>query len=89
MRAVYKYPLSGVETTIVMPVGAEIIHFALQEGAPMLWALVDPSAGVETERRVVRIVGTGDLAVDESMRHVATTLAPPFVWHLFERWRDD
>jgi hypothetical protein len=48
---------------IPMPCGAVILSVGLQEGRPMLWALVNPEAPLD--KRTVHIVATGSELGDE------------------------
>lgn len=91
MRVVYKYPLYQVTNqSVPMPVGFEIMRIAWQHGQPMLWAIVDPEARVESVR--LRIFATGE-EWDETeavgrLAYVGTyeedrTPAAPYVWHVF------
>lgn len=81
---IFKYVFDiGDYIKIAMPVGAKILHVAMQQGDPCLWALVNPDHSVET--RQFRIFGTGHpIDEPESLVHIATFQQPPFVWHLFE-----
>lgn len=45
------------EFTLAMPVGAEPLYVAVQDGKPYLWVLVEPSA--EREQRTFYVHGTG------------------------------
>lgn len=87
MKRVYKYflPLNdGDVVSIVMPDGAEILHFGEQNGGFMLWALVDPDKPVSP--RKIRIAGTGH-DIDESIeRYIGTTMlhGGSLVFHAFE-----
>jgi hypothetical protein len=89
---VYKYTLGGRdEETINMPKGARIIHCAMQNEHPQLWAIVDPDLQ-PAERRTFYIRGTGhDLPKNDRydpavLTHIGTFLmhAGAFVFHVFE-----
>ena len=85
MRRVYKYPVPVAdEFDLTLPQGAEILHVAVQNYRPQLWALVDPDAPREERRFEVR--GTGG-PVDDYLHHLGTFLLADdtFVGHLFER----
>lgn len=56
-RRIYKYLVDGTSVPISMPRGAQILHVAVQEGRPYLWALVD--LAVPEAKRLLRVVGTG------------------------------
>ena len=62
---IYKYPLHPVrEQTIEMPLGAEILCCQLQ-GAPTIWAKVDPSEPIV--QRTFLLVGTGEEMTSNSV----------------------
>lgn len=87
MKTIWKFTLgNGSPQRVSMPKGAEILAVQQQDGAAQLWALVDPSYGMET--RYIEVYGTGQ-AIHEDMgverRYVGTFQQPPFVWHVFER----
>ena len=84
MKTIYKYTLTGRYTTeIEMPVGAEIIHFAEQQGQYCIWAMVNPDA--DKEKRTFTVVGTGwELDDDVDHRHIGSVFDGPFVWHILE-----
>jgi hypothetical protein len=58
---IWKYELSidSPQTTIPMPLGARILSLQMQDGVPMLWALVDPMR--QRENRVFETFATEDL----------------------------
>lgn len=69
-----------------MPVGADVLTVQLQDGAPMLWAMVNPDA--RTIQRSFRVVGTGwDNEDFTGCRYVGTWQKDSLVWHLFEEPR--
>jgi hypothetical protein len=85
MKRVYKYSVPYEDKfTMELPIGATLLHFDMQNRIPTLWALVDPSHGME--RRTLRFAGTGHDISDEAWRHVGSTIDKPLglVWHLFE-----
>ena len=85
MKRVYKYevPIND-RCAIMMPVGARLLHLAEQDGAPCLWALVDPVAPVEA--RHFRLAGTGHDVDCHILAYVGTVLlrGGALVFHLFE-----
>jgi hypothetical protein len=88
MRVVHKFPLLMERATeLEIPLGAQLLHAAWQQGAPTLWFLVDPTQG--KERRLFVIVATGETLHyrEGSLAFVGTVLTPDgrFVWHIFER----
>lgn len=44
MKTIYKYPLDVTDRQVIaMPEDAEILTVQVQNGKPMLWAVVDPN----------------------------------------------
>ena len=83
-RTIWKFPLPFPEDwpEMDMPAGAEILHFALQDNVPTIWARVEP--GAPLQRRFFRFSGTGH-PLDETVgAHIGSCFQGPFVWHLFE-----
>lgn len=81
MKTIWKYPLLPGRTTVWnMPIGARTLFFAMQNGLPTLWALVDPLA--ERHSCAVYVIGTGHPVPDET-RYVGSVLDGEFVWHCF------
>lgn len=83
MDKIYKYPLylaAGIQY-VSMPQGARIVHFAMQDDQPCMWARVDPLAAML--QREFWILGTGH-DISDNLKHIGTTLHGAFVWHLFE-----
>jgi hypothetical protein len=64
-----------------MPRGARILHLALQNNEPHIWAEVESTASFE--RRFFHIVGTG-FDIDSFDVYIGTYQLPPFVWHVYE-----
>lgn len=88
MLTVYKYPLSlDDDVTLALPEGAQVLTIQMQNGDPVLWALVNPDA--PTEQRSFHITGTGH-SIEEprsQWRYVATfqMLGGALVFHVFEQ----
>jgi hypothetical protein len=82
IRTVYKYPLPG-DMDIGMPKGARVLCVQLQNGAPMLWALVDPNAEFVTRR--FRLMVTGGTFDADGLSYVGTYQIDWFVGHVFEQ----
>lgn len=84
MKTIWKHTLALTDAMlrIPMPEGSTPVRFAMQNGVPCVWALVD------TEREVVtrnfRVYGTGHVIPDIAAEYVGSCDDPPFVWHLFE-----
>lgn len=81
---VRKYEVAhGRDAEVEMPSGARILHVGIQRGCVLVWALVNPEAGM-----IVRHIGyfaTGE-PVPPDVEHVGTamTVGGAFVWHVFE-----
>jgi len=89
MKKIYKYSLPGSpgDTVAVETVpGANIVHFALQNGQFTFWAEHERARETERyERRIFCVVGTG-MDIEDSAVHRGTVLDGRFVWHLYESW---
>lgn len=85
MRTIFKYEFTiDDDFRLDLPADATIVHVAAiptSKARAHLWAEVETDAPVEHRRFHVR--GTGH-PIPEDARHLATWLAPPYVWHLFE-----
>lgn len=87
MKTIWKYPLVIMDSQVVVaPEGAEFLSATLKDGAPTLYALVDPKAPMESHE--VQIRGTGH-PIDEALlrSHVflgtVNTHNGLLVWHVF------
>lgn len=81
-RVIHKFEVPwGGAHVLKLPVGARIVHFAIQHGRPTFWALVNPALGLGSG--MFTVVGTGQ-PIDDGFQHVGTTMDGPFVWHLME-----
>ena len=80
---VYKYTFhGGISNVFDMPKGAEVLTVQEQHGNICMWARVDPKR--ETERRLFRIVGTGDDRADGEYVGTVQMCGGDFVFHIFE-----
>lgn len=82
ISAIWKYPLAIGMNALAMPAGATALDIQMQNGQPMLWALVQPESFDEV--RHFQVIGTGQLFNSERMSYVATIQQLQFVWHVFE-----
>jgi hypothetical protein len=58
-EVVWKFPIPATDDfELEMPVGAKVVHVAMQNGEPCVWALVDPTKALELRR--FRLACTGD-----------------------------
>jgi len=79
MKQIWKFRLN---TTIQMPMDAQILTVQKQDGEPTIWAMVNTENELET--RNFTMVGTGNSFDDKDMKYIGTFQDSPFVWHLFE-----
>lgn len=83
MKTIHKYPLTiGRIESLDLPERAEVLDVQMQNGRPMMWALVE--TGNATELRHFAIFGTGHSLNGPPLRYIATVQEGPFVWHAFE-----
>lgn len=92
MKEIWKQQLKVVdEQSVVMPVGAKVLHVGLQYEQPTMWFLCDPEAQKQT--RTVFVVGTGHPLPDQVTErdHIGTVLMSggSLVWHYFISPRGD
>jgi hypothetical protein len=83
MRKVWKYEMPDQrEFTLDMP-DADIclLHVAVQNGKPVLWAEVETEAN-KRPQHFLR-VGTGGCTIPLTATYVGTYFQGPFVWHLY------
>jgi len=85
VKAIWKYQVTGDHTqTLEMPQGAQILTVQVQQGEPVLWALVDPA--LPKEKREFFIVGTG-WPIDGGLGQYVGTfqiMEGSLVFHIFE-----
>lgn len=84
-RRIFKYPIVMKDLNrIEMPKGAEVLSVHVQNGAPQIWALVEPDNVKET--RHFFVIGTGNPIPEGIGRFIGTfqMLNGSLVWHLFE-----
>ena len=88
MKTIYKYEINAVDMVYIdMPKCAKVLTLQIQNGTPMIWALVDNKN--ETEQRVFDIIGTGHSVPDLNgfRREYINTFqlhGGSLVFHLFE-----
>lgn len=73
MKRIFKYPLPVRDLVFLdLPLGAQVLSVAVQEGSIVLYALID-DAEKQTDRQAFRVVGTGHLCEDVlGMRFLGT-----------------
>lgn len=84
MTTIWKYPLLDNICTIMMPLGAKVLHVEIQHEVPCLWALVNPE--VITEPRHFQVISTGHPIEFPTDKFIGTFLTSngKFVFHVFE-----
>ena len=86
MPQVWKFPIlhASEETSeaFAMPPGAQIVHFAMVDNVPTIWALVNPD-NLARVWRSFTVYGTGR-DVPQHAKHIGTWFEGRFVFHLFE-----
>lgn len=90
-EAIWKFavPLSSKVESLLMPVGAEILHAAMMNGYLCFWARVDVDS--EREERKFKVLATGERFISSSnyqLDYIQTVLDQSFVWHLCEVHND-
>ena len=85
MKTIWKWELTP-EGFIEMPKGSKVLCVQEQQGLPQLWALVDPSAEMET--RQFSTYGTGHLVEKDSGVYIGTFQLDSMVFHVFEEGVD-
>lgn len=81
MRKIHKYRVAGA-ATILLPVGAVVRHFAVQDEIPTIWVEFDTEI-VTRQNREFTIIRTGS-TIPARGRYVSTCMDDEFVWHLYE-----
>jgi len=85
---IHKFALNqmpGSYTTLVeLPVGAVVLNFNFQNGAPFIWCLVDADPNVQRETRHFAVFGTGWVIETIFAKYIGTTLEGIYVWHCYE-----
>ena len=87
-RTIWKFVVAGAPgciESVVMPMGAKLLHAHEQDGGIRVWAEVDPDA--PRVRRLIGVAGTGWSDTDlltEGRPYIGTVHIGPFVWHLFD-----
>lgn len=91
MKTIWKYPLEIVNSqTLEVPQGCKFLSVAEQNGALVLYALVDPSAKLEKTEVLIRGTGhpidEGKLLSNEFIGSVVSA-GGMLVWHVFVEGR--
>jgi hypothetical protein len=87
VKTIYKYPVVvDDEFSVDLPDGAQILSVDTQQGEPMMWAMVDPTA--PKSKRAFRVIGTGHPIDDaDHLSFVGTfqVRGGSLIFHLFEK----
>lgn len=89
-RTVWKYTLRWTtEQRLLLPSGAMLLTAQMQDGALVLWALVNPDGNNPqgAVARQIEIHGTGhEIRGTDELRYLATVQdGNGLVWHVWER----
>lgn len=84
---IFKYLIipSDIKQKIMMPEGAKILTFQMQNQELYIWALVNPNN--EMEERKFYVFGTGhEIEMENISIYIGTAqmMGGSLVWHLFE-----
>jgi hypothetical protein len=85
VTTIWKYPLAvTAEQQIDLPLGAQVLHVAVQHQMVCLWAQVRPDA--QKQARTIRIFGTGHDLPDDPGRHIGSFMLydGTLVFHAYE-----
>lgn len=82
VKKIYKYELN-TSGYVDLPNDAEILSVQMQQGCPVLWALVDPDSPTSFIH-AVRVYGTGHPCESPASKFIATAQNGSLVWHFFE-----
>lgn len=83
-KAIWKYPLTDVVTTLDIPEGARLLSVANQNDGIVLWALVDPR--LPKAACIIRVYGTGHDVIDDPGDFIGTVMLQggKYVFHVFK-----
>ncbi len=84
MKKIFKYPLEITDSQeIHLSPNCQLLSVQIQNGAPTLWAMVDPDARMFPV--TVYVIGTGNPVPSEvnTAIYVDTVQLNGFVWHVF------
>lgn len=85
MKTIWKYELQIIDRQeIDMPVGAEVLHVAEQNGVLCMWAVVEPDNVKAPSTILIR--GTGHYFTGDEGHHLGSvvTAGGALVWHVFD-----
>ena len=83
MKKIYKYNIAIGDFEVEMQDCATILDVQVQDGVPVMWALIDTNE--KMIKREFTIVGTGHDCQVAPKDYIGTFQMGMLVWHLFER----
>jgi hypothetical protein len=85
-RTIWKFPLKITDKQVLrIPRVHELLDVQLQDGQPMLWAMVHPDSTVQG--LAIYCYGTGNPGPSPEEVYVATIQLYGFVWHFYSEAR--
>jgi hypothetical protein len=82
-RVIAQFPLMPGTFDLMMPAGAEVLAAHMYIDGPVLWALIDPAAALET--RTFTVMATGHPFDPSDLVYLCTIVTGAHIAHLFER----
>jgi hypothetical protein len=84
VKTIWKYRIEhGSEFQARSSERTRIVHFAMQDGLPTMWAEMVANDCTPTAIRTFEIFGTGHEIPDHAV-YIGTTFDCSLVWHLYE-----
>jgi len=83
MITIHKYPLKPEHNVILLPEGAKPLCVQVQQGCPVMWALVNTEQ--PKQHRIIHVFGTGERLPNEPGDYIGTFQMnlSTLVWHVF------
>lgn len=83
-NAIWKYELTSHVTTVKIPGLVRFLDVQMKDGAPCVWAEVDPEA-TSVEEWILCAIGTGSPLPNSPGEYIGTVIADDgfHVWHIF------
>jgi hypothetical protein len=82
-KGIWKFVLPSFEHQVMMPAKSQVVHVGQQDGAVVVWAVVDPR--VPDEPRRFFTVATGQPFPTDQASYLGTVQMPSgLVWHVLE-----
>lgn len=81
-KRIYKYPLTVGINELEIPVGSLILNVIEQGGVATAYVMVNDTK--QTEKRTLRVFGTGWDLPAVKLEYITTVKDSMFVWHVFE-----